>query len=102
MQTRAKSILLAVALAITALFPTPAHASCTVDKQLTSKNIKQLNVEVLDATSGGGGAVELPPAIQQLVAAKPAILTEDIAARFLVGLGSSDKAYQALRSMVDW
>lgn len=52
MQTRAKSILLAVALAITALFPTPAHASCTVDKQLTSKNIKQLHVEVLDATSG--------------------------------------------------
>jgi D-alanyl-D-alanine carboxypeptidase/D-alanyl-D-alanine-endopeptidase (penicillin-binding protein 4) len=52
MQTRSKSILLAVALAITALFPTPAHASCTVDKQLTSKNIKQLHVEVLDATSG--------------------------------------------------
>jgi D-alanyl-D-alanine carboxypeptidase/D-alanyl-D-alanine-endopeptidase (penicillin-binding protein 4) len=52
MQTRAKSILLAIALAITALFPTPAHASCTVDKQLTSKNIKQLHVEVLNATSG--------------------------------------------------
>lgn len=52
MQTRSKSLLLAVALAITALFPTPAHASCTVDKQLTSKNIKQLYVEVLDATSG--------------------------------------------------
>jgi D-alanyl-D-alanine carboxypeptidase/D-alanyl-D-alanine-endopeptidase (penicillin-binding protein 4) len=52
MQTRSKSLLLAVALAITALFPTPAHASCTVDKQLTSKNIKQLHVEVLDATSG--------------------------------------------------
>jgi D-alanyl-D-alanine carboxypeptidase/D-alanyl-D-alanine-endopeptidase (penicillin-binding protein 4) len=52
MQTRSKSILLAVALAITALFPTPAHASCTVDKQLTSKNIKQLHVEVLDAASG--------------------------------------------------
>jgi D-alanyl-D-alanine carboxypeptidase/D-alanyl-D-alanine-endopeptidase (penicillin-binding protein 4) len=52
MQTRSKSILLAVALAITALFPTPAHASCTVDKQLASKNIKQLHVEVLDATSG--------------------------------------------------
>ena len=52
MQTRSKSILLAVALAITALFPTPAHASCTVDKQLTSKNIKQLHVEVLDANSG--------------------------------------------------
>ena len=52
MQTRSKSIFLAVALAITALFPTPAHASCTVDKQLTSKNIKQLHVEVLDATSG--------------------------------------------------
>jgi hypothetical protein len=57
---------------------------------------------LLDAAGGGGGAVELPPAIQQLVAAKPAILTEDIAARFVVGLGSSDKAYQALRSMVDW
>jgi D-alanyl-D-alanine carboxypeptidase/D-alanyl-D-alanine-endopeptidase (penicillin-binding protein 4) len=52
MQTRSKSILLAVALTITALFPTPAHASCTVDKQLTSKNIKQLHVEVLDAASG--------------------------------------------------
>jgi D-alanyl-D-alanine carboxypeptidase/D-alanyl-D-alanine-endopeptidase (penicillin-binding protein 4) len=52
MQTRSKSLLLAVALAITALFPTPAHASCTVEKQLTSKNIKQLHVEVLDATSG--------------------------------------------------
>lgn len=52
MQTRSKSLLLAVALAITALFPTPAHASCTVDKQLSSKNIKQLHVEVLDATSG--------------------------------------------------
>ena len=56
---------------------------------------------LLDATSGGG-AVELPPAIQQLVAAKPGILTDDIAARFLVGLGSSDKAYQGLRNMVDW
>ncbi len=52
MQNRSKSLLLAVALAITALFPTPAHASCTVDKQLTSKNIKQLHVEVLDAVSG--------------------------------------------------
>lgn len=52
MQTRSKSLLLAVALAITALFPTPAHASCTVDKQLSSKNIKQLHVEVLDAESG--------------------------------------------------
>lgn len=52
MQTRSKSLLLAVALAITALFPTPAHASCTVDKQLSSKNIKQLHVEVLDAASG--------------------------------------------------
>ena len=52
MQTRSKSLLLAVALAITALFPTPAHASCTLDKQLSSKNIKQLHVEVLDAASG--------------------------------------------------
>ncbi len=52
MQTRSKSILLAIALAVTALFPTPAHASCTVDKQLTSKNIKQLHVEVRDAASG--------------------------------------------------
>jgi D-alanyl-D-alanine carboxypeptidase/D-alanyl-D-alanine-endopeptidase (penicillin-binding protein 4) len=52
MQNRSKSLLLAVALAITALFPTPAHASCTVDKQLTSKNIRQLHVEVLDASSG--------------------------------------------------
>jgi D-alanyl-D-alanine carboxypeptidase/D-alanyl-D-alanine-endopeptidase (penicillin-binding protein 4) len=52
MQTRSKSLLLAVALAITALFPTPAHASCTLDKQLSSKNIKQLHVEVLDAESG--------------------------------------------------
>jgi D-alanyl-D-alanine carboxypeptidase/D-alanyl-D-alanine-endopeptidase (penicillin-binding protein 4) len=52
MQTRSKSLLLAVALAITALFPTPAHASCTVDKQISSKNIKQLHVEVLDAESG--------------------------------------------------
>ncbi len=52
MQTRSKSLLLAVALAITALFPTPAHASCTLEKQLSSKNIKQLHVEVLDAASG--------------------------------------------------
>jgi D-alanyl-D-alanine carboxypeptidase/D-alanyl-D-alanine-endopeptidase (penicillin-binding protein 4) len=52
MQTRSKSLLLAISLAITALFPTPAHASCTLDKQLTSKNIKQLHVEVLNATTG--------------------------------------------------
>lgn len=52
MQNRSKSLLLAVALAITALFPTPAHASCTLDKQLTSKNIAQLHVEVLDAATG--------------------------------------------------
>lgn len=30
------------------------------------------------------------------------VLTDDIAARFLVGLGTADKAYQGLRSMVDW
>ncbi len=52
MQNRSKSLLLAIALAITALFPTPAHASCTLDKQLTSKNIEQLHVEVLDAATG--------------------------------------------------
>lgn len=52
MQNRFKSLLLAVALAITALFPTPAHASCTLDKQLASKNIAQLHVEVLDAATG--------------------------------------------------
>ena len=52
MQTRSKSLLLVLALAITALFPTPAHASCTVDKQLSSKNIKQLHVEVRNASSG--------------------------------------------------
>ena len=52
MQNRFKSLLLAIALAITALFPTPAHASCTLDKQLTSKNIAQLHVEVLDAATG--------------------------------------------------
>jgi D-alanyl-D-alanine carboxypeptidase/D-alanyl-D-alanine-endopeptidase (penicillin-binding protein 4) len=52
MQNRSKSLLIAVALAITALFPTPAHASCSVAKQVTSKNIKQLHVEVLNAVSG--------------------------------------------------
>lgn len=52
MQNRSKSLLLAIALAITAMFPTPAHASCTLDKQLSSKNIKQLHVEVLNAATG--------------------------------------------------
>ena len=37
---------------MTALFPTPAQASCTLDKQLSSKNIRQLHVEVLNAASG--------------------------------------------------
>jgi hypothetical protein len=49
-----------------------------------------------------GGAPELPPAIQRLVAAHPGVLSADVAARFLVGLGQGDKAYEALRKMVAW
>ena len=36
------------------------------------------------------------------MASHPGILTEDVAARFLVGLGTPDKAYSGLRNMVDW
>lgn len=32
----------------------------------------------------------------------PGILNDDIAARFLVGLGHGDKAYQGLKNMVTW
>jgi hypothetical protein len=49
-----------------------------------------------------GSALELPPAIQRLVLDSPHILTEDTAARFLLGLGHADKAYEALSKMVLW
>lgn len=41
------------------------------------------------------------PGGRRLVAAHPGVLTDDIAARFVVGLGP-DKAYTGMRSMVDW
>lgn len=44
---------IAAALAVTALFPTPAFAtSCTAAKQLSSKNIKVLHAEVVNANTG--------------------------------------------------
>ncbi|KAL4434285.1 hypothetical protein ABPG75_000726 [Micractinium tetrahymenae] len=49
-----------------------------------------------------GSAPELPPHIRRLVAEHPAVLTDDTASRFLVGLGSADKAYQGLKNMVEW
>ena len=53
MQKQTKSFLLAASLLIVALFPTPAHAvGCTPEKQLASSNIKQLHVEVINASSG--------------------------------------------------
>ncbi|PRW59356.1 DEAD box RNA helicase isoform B [Chlorella sorokiniana] len=47
------------------------------------------------------GAVELSPPIRRLVAEHPAVLTQDVAARFVVGLGP-EKAYTGLKNMVDW
>lgn len=38
----------------------------------------------------------------RLVAQHPSVLTEDVAARFVVGLGTADKAYTGLKNMVDW
>ena len=38
---------------------------------------------------------------RRLVAAHPNVLSDDIAARFVVGMGT-DKAYTGLRSMADW
>ena len=53
MQRQTKSLLLALSILIVALFPTPAHATgCTPEKQLASSNIKQLHVEVINASSG--------------------------------------------------
>jgi len=46
--------------------------------------------------------VSAPYACRRLVEQHPAVLTDDIAARFLVGLGSGDKAYQGIRNMVEW
>ena len=53
MSLRTKAIVLAASLAVTAVFPSAAHAtSCTPSKQLASSNIAQLHVEVLEAATG--------------------------------------------------
>jgi D-alanyl-D-alanine carboxypeptidase/D-alanyl-D-alanine-endopeptidase (penicillin-binding protein 4) len=44
---------IAVAILLTALFPTPAHAQgCTPERQLASGNIRQLHAEVKNANTG--------------------------------------------------
>ena len=53
MLTRFKALSAAVALVAALAFPSPAFATtCTPSKQLASKNIKDLHVEVLNADSG--------------------------------------------------
>lgn len=50
---KTKALTLTLLMLLVALFPTPAHAtSCTPQKQLSSKNIKQLHAEVLNAATG--------------------------------------------------
>lgn len=46
--------------------------------------------------------VDLPNHIKTLIQQYPTIITADIAQRFIVGLGSENKAYSALSSMAQW
>lgn len=53
MKKRILGFMVVLGLGLTALFPTPAFAaSCTAAKQLASKNIKDLHLEVLNAETG--------------------------------------------------
>jgi D-alanyl-D-alanine carboxypeptidase/D-alanyl-D-alanine-endopeptidase (penicillin-binding protein 4) len=53
MLNQSKALIAVAALVAAALFPTPAYAaSCTPEKQLASKNIKQLHAEVVNAATG--------------------------------------------------
>lgn len=53
MKKRILGFVVVFALGLTALFPTPAFASsCTAAKQLASKNIRDLHMEVLNAETG--------------------------------------------------
>ena len=53
MLKKTRVLFLAATLVVTALFPTPAHAtSCTPAKQLASKNIGQLHAEVVNPATG--------------------------------------------------
>ena len=50
---KSRALAVALLMVIVTLFPTPAHAtSCTPQRQLASQNIRQLHVEVIDATTG--------------------------------------------------
>lgn len=53
MLRKLKVLSVSLLMVIVTLFPTPAHAtSCTPERQLSSKNIKQLHAEVIDAATG--------------------------------------------------
>lgn len=53
MSLRSKALISALLMVTVAAFPSPAHAtSCTPAKQLSSKNISQLHVEVVEANTG--------------------------------------------------
>ena len=50
---KAKALSVALLMLLVTLFPTPAHAtSCTPERQLSSRNINQLHVEVVNAATG--------------------------------------------------
>lgn len=50
---KAKALSIALLMLVVTLFPTPAHAtSCTPERQLASRNISQLHVEVVNAATG--------------------------------------------------
>lgn len=50
---KSKALAIAFLMVVVTLFPTPAHAtSCTPQRQLASQNIRQLHVEVINATNG--------------------------------------------------